>query len=306
MKVNTVLGPVDVDELGVTLTHEHLHNDQFHVYTGSRDARLYDTEMIVEEVQLYADAGGKTLFEVTPRDLGRNPEGIAEVARRTGLNILMSTGRYREEFYEPELWKRTTPDIATEFIRDIEDGVDGIRAALIAELGANGYYVTPVEERIHRAAARAHLVTGAPISTHSPCSDVGLAQLDILKDEGVDLRRVVVGHCDTWPFIDYHEAIAKRGAFVQYDVIRGIHPAEVERQKRLVLGMLERGYVDQLLLSQDINREISLVGYGGTGYAYVVTTFSQMLRDAGVTDEQLRVLMVENPRRLLTGEPPAA
>ena len=135
--------------------------------------------MIVEEVQLYADVGGKTMFEVTPRDLGRNPQGIAEVSRRTGLHILMSTGRYREEFYEPELWKRTTADIAAEFIAELETGVDGIRAALIAELGANGYYVTPAEERIHRAAARAHLATGAPISTHSPCSDVGLAQLDI-------------------------------------------------------------------------------------------------------------------------------
>ena len=100
MKVNTVLGPVDVDDLGVTLPHEHLYNDQFLVYTSNRDARMYDTEMMVEEVQRYADAGGGTMFEVTPKDLGRNPTGIAEIARRTGLNILMSTGRYREEFYE--------------------------------------------------------------------------------------------------------------------------------------------------------------------------------------------------------------
>lgn len=303
MKVNTVLGPVDVDELGVTLTHEHLHNDQFEVYTSNRDARLYDTDMLVEEVQRYADAGGRTMFEVTPRDLGRNPAGIAEVARRTGLNILMSTGRYREEFYEADLWKRSTRDIATEFIADIEEGVDGIRAAVIGEIGTNGYHVSPVEERIHRASARAHNATGAPITTHSACSEVGLAQLDIFEEEGVDLRRVVVGHCDTWPFIEYHEAIAARGAFVQYDVIRGIFAAEVERQARLVVEMIERGHIRQLLLSQDINREISLVGYGGTGYAFVVTTFSEMLRDRGVTDAQLETLLVENPRRVLTGEP---
>ena len=302
MKVNTVLGPVDVDELGFTLTHEHLHNDQFPVYTSDRNARMYDIEMMVEEVQLYADAGGSTMFEVTPPDLGRNPAGIAEVSRRTGVHILMSTGRYREEFYEAELWKRPAADIATEFTAEIEEGVDGIRAALIAEIGVNGYHVTPIEERIHRAAARAHNATGVPISTHSPCSEVGLGQLDIFEEEGVDLRRVVVGHCDTWPFIEYHEAIAARGAFVQYDVIRGIFPAEVKRQARLVVEMISRGHIEQLLISQDINREISLVGYGGTGYAYIITTFSDMLREAGVTDEQLRTISVDNPRRLLTGE----
>jgi predicted metal-dependent phosphotriesterase family hydrolase len=300
-EVQTVLGPVPVDELGVTLPHEHLALDEYRFLGHHIDAVLSDVDLAVEEAERYRDAGGRTIVEVTTKDLGRRPEFLVEVATRTGLHVLMGTGRYIEPSYEPEIWRRSVDDIADEFVDDLERGIDGVRAAVIGEIGVGTYHISPAEERVHRAAARAHRRTGAPITTHAALSPVGLDQLDLFEEEGVDLRRVAIGHCDTYGEIDHLEAIAVRGAFVEFDLIHGISDWETKRQVRLVTELISRGYLEQVLLSQDVCARSHLVAYGGTGYANLLIAFVPELRGAGLSDEQVDALLVRNPRRLLTG-----
>jgi len=160
--------------------------------------------------------------------------------------------------------------------------------------------VSPAEERVLRAAAIAHQRTGLAITLHARFGQVGLAQLDILEDAGVRPDRVIVGHTDTDPDVDYHEAIAKRGAWVQYDCIRGKVALVPERRVRYILEARRRGFLSQVLLSQDVCALSMLRAYGGTGYDFLPTTFAGTLREAGLSQEELIQLFVLDPREAVT------
>jgi phosphotriesterase-related protein len=302
MQVNTVLGSISPDDLGITLPHEHVFLDLYRV-NRFRERLLNDVELMTDEVARFKQAGGGAIVDVTTRDLGRRPSALREVSQRTGVHIVMATGRYREPWFEREIWTRTTADLARELIGEIENGVDGIRPGIIGEIGADEYHISPAEERVHRAAARAHKATGLAITTHTIACPLGLTQLDIFEEEGVDLRRVIIGHCDSYPFLDYHEAIAKRGAYVQFDLVRGLpgYEYETRRQVRLVCELVQRGYGPQLLLSHDICDLQKLAVNGGPGYAYIPSKFVQLLEGAGVAREQVNMILVANPRRVLSG-----
>lgn len=303
MRVNTVLGPIDASQLGVTLPHEHIFLDLYRV-NRFRERLLNDVDLMTEEVALFRQAGGGTIVDVTPPDLGRRPRELQEVSRRTGVHVIMATGRYREPWFEKELWQRTTADLAAEFVDEIERGVDGVRPGIIGEIGADGYHISPIEERVHRAAARAQKATGLTITTHTIACPLGLGQLDIFAEEGADLRRVMVGHCDSYPFLDYHEAVLRRGAYVQFDLVRGLpgYEYETRTQVRLLCELIKRGFVERLLLSHDICDLQKLRVGGGPGFVYIPTKFVELLRSAGVAEEQIQTILIENPRRALSGE----
>ena len=189
-------------------------------------------------------------------------------------------------------------------IRDVTEGIDdtGVRAGVIGEIGAHFQWISPVEERVLRAAGRAQKRTGVTVTLHATRSPLGLDQLDILEEEGVDPRRVVVGHAHSWPHHEYHAEIARRGAFMTFDRMGFPNEWERARNVRLICELLKAGYVKHVMLSQDVCYKSDLLAYGGLGYAFVPTGFSDVLREAGVTDDQLHQMMVENPRRALTGE----
>ena len=303
-EVVTVLGPLPADNLGVTLTHEHMIVDLCRVTRNATDI-LNEVPLAIRELEFFTRAGGASVVEVTNRGLGRDPCALVEIARATGLNIVMGAGWYREPFYDRSIWERTTNAIADEIVRDLTVGVDatGIRAGIIGEIGADLHYVSPAEERVLRASARAHQQTGVTITTHGVRSPVGLAQLDILADEGVDLRRVIIGHCDFYPHSEFHLEVARRGAYVQFDSIgRGFFEWDIEQRVDWVLRLVDEGFLRRILLSHDVCMKPHLHAYGGQGYDYVLTGFVPRLLHAGLTTEQIRILTVDNPRSALTGE----
>lgn len=299
-EIMTVLGPVRADKLGITLMHEHLYMNLTRL-TRDPDHYLNDYDLAVKEVGLFAAAGGVTLVDVTNRDLGRRPLELRRVARETGLNIVMGCGWYREPFFRPEVYEKSTNQIADDIVRDIEKGMDGtdVRAGIIGEIGCDQSYSSPAEERSFRAAARAHKRTGLTITTHAVRSTVGLAQLDILEDEGLDLRRVIIGHCDTNLDAEYHETIAKRGAYVEFDCIRSHFAWEIESRVKYVMLLVQKGYLRQILLSHDVCYKSHLHAYGGNGYDYIFRDFVPRLLAAGLSDEQVHCILVENPRNAL-------
>ncbi len=302
-EVMTVTGPVSPEDLGFTLMHEHVFLSILADYLDT-DRVLDDPDSARTELQLFKDAGGGTVVDQTNRGLEQNPAGVREMARNTGLNIVLGCGWYREPFYEPRLHRETTDQVADEMIRDITDGIDGtgVRAGIIGELGAHETWVSPVEERVLRAGARAHLQTGLTVTTHGLFAPVGLDQLDVLYEEGVDAKRVVVGHAHDYPAHEYHAEIARRGAFISFDGMGERNCYLLERDLGNIRKIVAAGYIDHLLLSHDVCLKSAYVTSGGGGYQFISTRLYPYLKEIGLTEQQFEQIMVDNPRRALTGE----
>lgn len=299
--VQTVLGPVAADALGITLPHEHLFIDLLKEYRDS--GLLRDEPLAIREVERFRELGGATIVDVTSVGLGRNPTGLAAVARATGVNIVMGSGFYRHPYLDRDWFDRHDPAaIAEVIVRDLTEGVDdtGIRAGIIGEIGCDAF-ISAAEERSFRAAARAHRATGGTISTHAARWPIGLAQLDLLESEGVDPARVIVGHADTVPDAGYRLALARRGAWVQLDTIQGETDFDTEQRIDWLLELLDAGFEQRVLLSHDVCLASHLRARGGSGYAYLLDGFVPRLRERGLDDGTIRTLMVDNPRRALTG-----
>jgi len=156
---------------------------------------------------------------------------------------------------------------------------------IIGEIGTDKPWLSPAEERVHRAAARAARQTGMAITTHGVLSPVGLAQLRIFEEEGLDPSRVVIGHADSWPHLDHYLSIVERGASVEFDFLgMSFTPQERTDEPRLIellLELVSRGHENRILLSQDVCHNQQLRHYGGNGYTYLADTFLPRARAAG-------------------------
>jgi predicted metal-dependent phosphotriesterase family hydrolase len=307
--VQTVLGPVDPVDLGWVLPHEHTAIALWHIPSRWDYWELRrDEPVILEELAAFRTAGGGTIVDLTLDGVGRDPEWLASLARKTELHVVMGTGWYRGAHYpaEARIDRRSVDALADEIVRDATLGVGetGVRAGIIGEIGTDKPWLSAQEERVHRAAARASQRTGLAITTHAVQSAVGLDQLDVFEAEGADLSRVVIGHADSHPSLDYHLAIVGRGASVEFDFLgMSFTPLERHDEERIIDNLrelLERGHLERILLSQDVCHDSQLRRYGGNGYAYLADAFLPRLRAAGVSEAEIATITVDNPRRLLT------
>jgi len=307
--VQTVLGPIEPGQLGVTLPHEHTQIALWHI-PGRWDywQLTRDRELILEELAAFRSAGGSGLVDLTMPGVGRDPAWLADVAKASGLHVVMGCGWYRGAYYpaEARIDRRSVDDLADELVREAADGVDGtaVRPGIIGEIGTDKPWISALEERVHRAAARAARRTSLAVTTHAVLSPVGLEQLRIFEEEGLDPARVVIGHADSYPVLEHHLAIIERGASVEFDFL-GMSFSALERHGeprvlRLLCDLLAKGHGDRILLSQDVCSDAQLQRYGGHGYTYLARTFLPRLREAGVSDADIETMTVANPRRLLT------
>jgi predicted metal-dependent phosphotriesterase family hydrolase len=307
--VQTVRGPIDPGTLGFTLPHEHTAIALWHIPNRWDYWELRrDEPIITAELARFREKGGTCLVDLTLPGVGRDPDWLAGLSALTGLDIVMGTGWYREAHYPPEarIDRRTVDDLTDQIVRDASEGVagSGIKAGIIGEIGTDKPWLSAREERVHRAAARAAKRTGLAITTHAVQSAVGLDQLTVFEAEGADLSRVVIGHADSNPDLAYHRAIIERGASVEFDFLgMSFTPLERHGEGRIVellCDLLAAGHVERILLSQDVCHDSQLRRYGGNGYTYLADTFLPRLRAAGVSNDEIRTITVDNPRRLLT------
>lgn len=302
--VQTVDGPVAPDELGFTLTHEHVFLEMWAGDGQGFVGQLRDEDVLEAELAAFRAAGGSCLVDQTPGGAGRDPLGLRRLTARTGLKIVTGCGWYTEPFYPPadDLARRSATAIADQLVSEIANGFGetGVRPGIIGEIGAGQGWLSPLEERVHRAAARAQVRTGLPLATHTLYPTAGAAQMALFDEEGVDPGRVCVGHCDTFPSLEYCLGVARWGGYVSIDNLGHRLGDHEDRVRRVVLGLLEAGCADRLLLSQDVGQVAELRSRGGRGYTYLVETFLPSLRAAGVSEEMVSTLTIENPRRWLT------
>jgi phosphotriesterase-related protein len=307
--VQTVLGPIDPSDLGVTLPHEHTQIALWHVPDRWDYWQLTrDEPLILEELAAYRVAGGGAIADLTLPGVGRDPAWLVGLAHASGLHIVMGGGWYRGAYYPPEglIDRRSVDDLADELVREATDGVGdtGVRTGILGEIGTDKPWISALEERVHRAVARAARRTGLAISTHAVMSPVGLDQLRIFEEEGADPTRVVIGHADSYPSLDHYLGLIERGASIEFDFLgMSFTPTERHGEARVVellCDVIARGHVEHVLLSQDVCHDSQLRRYEGNGYTYLAESFLPRLRAAGVSEAEIGTMTVANPRRLLT------
>ena len=309
--IRTLLHDVDPEELagGATLFHEHLSigDPQPSWLTPPEDAQpsfTADLDLMTEEVNATAADGVSCIVNGGTRDLGQNPAKLMELAGRVNLHIVLAGGLWTQPRYPPEIAQQTEEEVAADFMRDAE----AERWGAIGEIGSS-MTMHPDERKVLRASCLVHQRTGLPLLTHTPhegCSQCALDQLDIIEEMGVDPRLVCIGHLADItgdPTAELHKELASRGAFLGFDTVgHQITQGDAEKVK-MIVSCIDAGYEDYVLLSADFAREAELKAKGGAGYSSVLHIFVPKLRYAGVPDETIHKILVDNPRRFLAFVP---
>lgn len=311
--VNSVLGSLDTAKLGFTLMHEHMVVAAAGIpqdYAELLGAGFRDR--IVDGL-IQAKAGGvDTIVDATTLDLGRDVTLMAEVSRRSGVNIIAVTGWWLEI---PRMLSGVSADLfARAFIREIREGIGGtdIKAGVIKS-ASDMPGVTPDGKAVLRGVAQAHLETNVPIMLHSYApGQVGRQQLAVLKEEGVDLRRVKVDHSNDTTDIEYLVWLLEQGCYLGLDRYPGSNVSPLART-RTMKALIDAGYEERLLPSHDwsyawIIAEASPMPQQAErekrnphGYLYMKKEVFSQLREMGVAEATLNKLCVDNPRRFFEG-----
>ncbi len=309
--VRTVLGDIDAAKLGVTYSHEHL------VIAGGRtvelfpDFRLDDVDKAVAELEPAKVLGLRSVVDAMPADTGRDAHLLAEVSRRSGVNVIAPTGLHHQRYYPERHWSSvlTADQIAALFVADIEVGIDALdygspvvqrtpyRAGVIKVAGSTGG-PSDRDARIFEAAAIAQRVTGCPILTHCENGTGAMEQVEVLAAHGARLPHVALSHVDKVVDRGFQRELFARGVVVEYD--QGFRWKEAPNGTlQLLEWAAEDGWLGQIVLGMDAARQGYWTAYGGTpGMTYLLGAFAAAMRERGLGDVEQAMLFVDNPARV--------
>jgi len=311
----TVLGEVPIEKLGVVLPHEHVIH-RISIHSGKADNAMEDVNLLADELRFFKAAGGGTICDVTPVNVGRDPAALREVSRLSGVHIVSALGLYQLDVWTADMLAMPRAELAGFLIRESQGEISGVAAGFLGEIASHNepehadwrkYQLTEKEAEVFQAVAEAQRETGLWISTHASHGRHGVAQLRCLADAGTEPSRVVVGHCDAQfhadpaPDFDYYNKLLDFGAMLEFDLFgwtEDTGPDEVRCQR--IAELTRQGHTDRILLSTDTCRLSQLHRNGGRGYDYLFTHVLSGLRRAGVGEGELHTMTVSNPARILT------
>ncbi len=336
-----MLGPVSPDTLGSTTTHEHLLINFSCMFVEPKEAsqkalayqpvaldnlgwvrynwtssldnlNLIDEDVAIREAMRYKMAGGGTIVDATTIGIGRDPLGLARIARATGLNVIMGAGFYVDMVHPSDMPERTESQLASQIVGDIREGVDdtGVKAGIIGELGCS-WPLTDNERKVLRAAAIAQRETGAAILIHPGRDEQAPREIiEVLSEAKADISRTIMGHLDRTVFsYNVLSQLAQSGCYLEYDLF-GLEssyypladidlPSDAQR-----IGFIRRliadGHRDRIVIAHDICFKARLVQYGGHGFAHILENIAPRMRRKGVKDDDMQAILIENPKRVLT------
>jgi len=308
----SVTGKVPLTSLGITLPHEHLIH-RISVYSHKPDNTCLDVDLVVEELSIFRQAGGRTICDVTPLSVGRDPRALREVSQKSGVHVVSGLGLYELETWPDWMRKLSRSELADFLVAESQGGETGIAAGLIGEIASHNedhsdwrkYRLWDEEAEIFRAVADTQRRTGLAISTHASLGRHGVAQLRTLIKAGCDPQRVVIGHCDAQghedPEVDleYYHLLLAEGACLEFDLFGWEELLPDAQRFRRVAILVQEGFAGRLLLSTDTCRLSQLHRFGGRGFDYLFTTVLPGLRDAGISQEHIDQMTITNPARLL-------
>ncbi|WP_036791312.1 phosphotriesterase family protein [Pleomorphomonas koreensis] len=308
--------PCDIDDEGRRVSEQPVNIEiigelRMNPYLNRDNVSLDDADLALRELDRYRRFGGNTVVDATSIGIGRDPEALARIARLSGLKIVMGSGFYLE-FSHPEWMKAMDVEAIARFIVDDVGGGETqppIMAGIIGEIGVSKDF-TEAERRSLRGAARASARTGVPLTIHLPGWErLAHEVLDVVEAEGADLRHTVLCHMNpSWNDTAYQAALAARGAFIEYDMIgmdyyyadQDAQSPSDEDNARGVLNLVERGYADRVLLSQDVFLKMMLTRYGGFGYAHVLRHFVPRLKRHGLDAATIDRILIDNPKSVFS------
>jgi phosphotriesterase-related protein len=345
----TVEGPVASRGLGFILPHEHILVDtsSFFVPVAAEGDRYRENEPIslsnlswirynarhnhdclgmmdesaaAHEVELFAQAGGGTIIDLTCREMGRNPVALARISRRTRVNIIIGTGFYTAGTHPHTLARTSVDEIAAGMINEITIGLNGtgIKAGIIGEIGCS-WPLADGERKVLEAAAIAQSQTGLAITVHPSRNEAGPKDaIEVLKAARADLSRVVICHMDRCGYsLETRLDILEAGCYVEYDLFgkEGYYPAQpaladghlpdmpndVGRIKEIA-DLMDRGWAERVLISHDNCLKTNFTLWGGPGFAHIIQRVIPYMRIYGYSENQIQQLTRINPVCMLTGD----
>ncbi|WP_347549973.1 phosphotriesterase-related protein [Pseudalkalibacillus hwajinpoensis] len=324
-KVETVEGPISVDQMGKTLVHEHFAFG-YPGFSGDVSLGAFNFQealqvgiSVAENVMAH---GVKTVVDPTPNECGRNPELLKKISSETGLQIICATGYYYEGEGAPPYFKfrqglgTAEQDIYEMFIKEIKDGIGatGVKPGVI-KLASSKDIITDYELMFFKAAARVHKETGITILTHTQEGTMGPEQANLLIEEGVNPQSIIIGHMCGNTDVAYHIKTLETGVNIGFDRfgIQGLVGAPFDKERMVALvGLLNSGYERQIMLSHDtvnywMGRPPALPEpveklMANWQPVYLFEEIIPELKKAGVSDETLNTLFVENPKELFSTE----
>jgi phosphotriesterase-related protein len=315
-EVQSARGALPTSALGRVLIHEHVFLMDME-YTVNYRPDFFSEETVAKaaaRLNALKRAGIDTIIDLTVLGLGRHMPMLAKAAAQTELNIIVSTGAYTFDqvpapfaFYGPGLLCNAPEPMIEHFVKDITQGITGtnIKAGeLKCAIDAPG--LTPGVERVMRAVARTHVITGTPITVHTaPLARTGLIAQRVLAEEGVDLRHVVIGHCGDTSDLDYLMKVAAGGSLLGMDRFGVNFTITMQQRVDTIAAMVKHGYIDQLTLSHDCccwsDFFPSVEQYNAAmpqhHYLHICNDVIPALLEAGVTQNQIDKMFIDNPRR---------
>ncbi|MFB5675140.1 phosphotriesterase [Paenibacillus terreus] len=298
MYIQTVLGQIQPEELGICACHEHLYVDLSRI-KKNEDTCLQDTGLVLDDLQSFYAYGGRAIVEVTNDGMGRDANKLAEISKTANIHIIASTGCYKDPFIPEEKLQWNRDQFAEWMIREIQHGIadTGIKPGVIGEIGSSLNEFKPIETELFHGAIAAAKKTGLPLSTHTTLGTCALEQIELFTREGMPLNQIIIGHQDLNEQDEVVLEVLKSGAYVAMDTIGKENYRSDKARLESILKFIERGYEDQLLLSTDLTRKSHLRALGGQGYDVVLRVFVPSLRDRGITDAVINKLLAANPQR---------
>ena len=311
--IRTVLGDIIPEALGFTLCHEHLFGRPPPEFAEA-DLCLNDEASALRELQDFKEAGGAAVVEMTTPDYGRSAAVLGRLSQRSGVHIVAATGFNKAKFADRYASCLTEDALVAWMVKEVSEGVEeppafvadflaegSRKAARVGLIKASSSLGGPTkdEEKVMRAAARAHKTTGAPVSTHTEKATWALEQATFLTEHGVSPKKLLIGHLDFNPDLAYLSEIASLGVYLGLDQFSKDKYLPDAKRIELVVALAEKGFGGQLLLSGDMARKSYWRTFGGAGFRHIPTTVKQRLREAGMTEEDLDALFIDNPRNWL-------
>lgn len=303
-KIRTVLGDIDSGRLGFTMAHEHILTHPRGSGSKAESGHHLDSvEKAVQMLEEFKAVGGGGVAEATPRSWGRNARGMVEASRKSGVHVIACTGYICQEHgMGPEVDEQSISEIADEMCSDILVGMDGTdsRAGWV-KAGSAYMHITPNEEKVIRAGVRAAASTGVCLHTHTTNGTMGIEQIEIALDEGMDPERMIVAHVDRNPDLWYHRKMLATGASLIYDGPGKAKYYPDSLRVDLLRQLVEDGYEDQLMLCNDMGRRSHHTAWGyGPGWQWIKQRFLPRLLEEGFSQSLVDKFMIHNPARMYT------
>ncbi|MBS0644939.1 MAG: hypothetical protein U1E70_17045 [Acetobacteraceae bacterium] len=326
MQVQTVTGPIGLDQLGRTLMHEHL----FIAFSGAEfdPTAVFDRPAFVAEAvkrlkQLREEHGVKSFLDPCPIELGRDAALMKEIAEKSEMQVICTTGFYFEEMGLPIYWRaRTEQEIADLYISEITHGIGktGVKAGAIKV--ATGKPITALDKKFLAAACIASKATGTPIITHTQDGHGAPEQQELFAAGGVEAHKCLIGHCCGNADPAYHRKVVDGGSYIGFDRIGLLRFQPDEVRADNLVKLVRSGHRAQIMMSQDRHcgwlgkfaRQLSpqeqahidaqrAAGNWPPPYTYMFTDFFPMLKERGLTQHDIDSILLDNPRRYFAGEP---